>query len=293
MFNLPDLPVPSHLLPMLNRWKRSDAWGISFGTRLVRGTSSNYSVIVERDPLLFWLRLAAKTKVGCAATILCWWVPTAIPLSPSSLNRRPRRCCTASRLASSPMSVPCCIRTASGPRFYRSVSRPRWHFVRGLKMLKGLSGVGTHEHREWLPIFANTQDIPALADKVAAMHAEQGIAHGYLIAGHGIYTWAKTSMKPFANRNLGISARMPRRKISMARLHFASLHERIKIGDSTAPTSTDKRKHGDQDFGCGRRYWRCGQNRSRGDRFARFALRTLETSGIGPLGRQASRSGSK
>jgi methylthioribulose-1-phosphate dehydratase len=58
-------------------------------------------------------------------------------------------------------------------------------------MLKGFSGVTTHQHREWLPIFDNTQDIPALAKQVAAAHAQQPLAHGYLIRGHGIYTWGK------------------------------------------------------------------------------------------------------
>jgi methylthioribulose-1-phosphate dehydratase len=29
--------------------------------------------------------------------------------------------------------------------------------IQGYEMLKGLDGVGTHEHREWLPILDNTQ----------------------------------------------------------------------------------------------------------------------------------------
>ncbi len=35
----------------------------------------------------------------------------------------------------------------------------------GYEMLKGLEGVKTHEHREWLPILDNSQDIPALASE--------------------------------------------------------------------------------------------------------------------------------
>jgi methylthioribulose-1-phosphate dehydratase len=63
----------------------------------------------------------------------------------------------------------------------------------GYEMLKGLSGVKSHTHREWLPIFENTQDIPQLAEKVAAAHAtgDSRMGHGYLIQGHGIYTWGK------------------------------------------------------------------------------------------------------
>jgi len=57
------------------------------------------------------------------------------------------------------------------------------------EMLKGLEGVKTHKHREWVPIFENDQDILALAEKVAAELERDPAAHGFLIAGHGLYTW--------------------------------------------------------------------------------------------------------
>ena len=34
-------------------------------------------------------------------------------------------------------------------------------------MLKGLDGVASHEHREWIPIVANDQDMARLARRVA------------------------------------------------------------------------------------------------------------------------------
>src|SRR5687767_10189748 len=39
--------------------------------------------------------------------------------------------------------------------------------IKGYEMLKGLQGVGTHEHSEWLPIVENSQDMPGLAESVA------------------------------------------------------------------------------------------------------------------------------
>src|SRR5688572_10936004 len=36
--------------------------------------------------------------------------------------------------------------------------------IEGYEMLKGLEGVETHEHREWLPILENSQDMEALSD---------------------------------------------------------------------------------------------------------------------------------
>src|SRR4051812_1764457 len=38
--------------------------------------------------------------------------------------------------------------------------------IEGYEMLKGLQGVRTHEHAEWLPIVENSQDMTALADTI-------------------------------------------------------------------------------------------------------------------------------
>jgi methylthioribulose-1-phosphate dehydratase len=61
--------------------------------------------------------------------------------------------------------------------------------LEGYEMLKGLDGVGTHEHREWLPILDNTQDWAAAVPRVEAILTEQPKAHGFLIRQHGLYTW--------------------------------------------------------------------------------------------------------
>lgn len=61
--------------------------------------------------------------------------------------------------------------------------------IEGYEMLKGLAGVKTHEHREWLPILENSQNMPELADRVADKLAEQPDAHGFLLRRHGLYTW--------------------------------------------------------------------------------------------------------
>lgn len=64
--------------------------------------------------------------------------------------------------------------------------------LEGYEMLKGLEGVRTHKHREWLPIFENSQDMTELSQKVAsALRALPG-AHGFLLREHGLYTWGAT-----------------------------------------------------------------------------------------------------
>jgi methylthioribulose-1-phosphate dehydratase len=61
--------------------------------------------------------------------------------------------------------------------------------IEGYEMLKGLDGIRTHEHREWLPIVDNDQDIPRLAAVVRETLDRHPAAHGFLIRRHGLYTW--------------------------------------------------------------------------------------------------------
>jgi methylthioribulose-1-phosphate dehydratase len=63
--------------------------------------------------------------------------------------------------------------------------------IEGYEMLKGLEGVTTHEHREWLPIIENSQDMTRLAGSVAATLSQHSGAHGFLLRRHGLYTWGK------------------------------------------------------------------------------------------------------
>ena len=61
------------------------------------------------------------------------------------------------------------------------------------ELLKAFPGVNTHECSVTVPVFANRQDIPALAAEVDDwMERHEGLVHGYLIGGHGFYTWGVT-----------------------------------------------------------------------------------------------------
>jgi methylthioribulose-1-phosphate dehydratase len=64
--------------------------------------------------------------------------------------------------------------------------------IEGFEMLKGLGGVRTHEHREWIPIVDNDQDMHRLSRVVGeALDREPG-AHAFLLRRHGLYTWGAT-----------------------------------------------------------------------------------------------------
>ena len=63
--------------------------------------------------------------------------------------------------------------------------------LEGYEMLKGLAGVATHKHREWLPILENSQDMVELADRVTRTIAQTAGIHGFLLQEHGLYTWGE------------------------------------------------------------------------------------------------------
>lgn len=61
----------------------------------------------------------------------------------------------------------------------------------GYELLKAFPGIETHVCSLTVPIFPNDQDIPRLAAAVEAWMDRHGSVAGYLIAGHGFYTWGR------------------------------------------------------------------------------------------------------
>jgi methylthioribulose-1-phosphate dehydratase len=61
--------------------------------------------------------------------------------------------------------------------------------LEGYEMLKGLSGVKSHQHREWLPVLDNSQDYVQLAAEVEDTLDRHPGSHALLLRGHGLYAW--------------------------------------------------------------------------------------------------------
>ncbi len=59
------------------------------------------------------------------------------------------------------------------------------------ELLKAFDGITTHEQRMTVPVFPNDQDMTRLADRVDRYMDHHPPVHGYLIAGHGLYTWGR------------------------------------------------------------------------------------------------------
>ena len=100
-------------------------------------------------------------------------------------------------------------------------------------MLKGLDGVTTHEHREWIPILDNDQDMTRLGARVRALLPTPA-CHAFLLRRHGMYTWGTTladavrhvEILEFLLEAVGRSGEATARRSATAPLHvFAAIEE--------------------------------------------------------------------
>lgn len=66
-------------------------------------------------------------------------------------------------------------------------------WLKNFELLKAFEGIKTHDTQIWLPVFPNSQDMPTLAQVVAAKLPENEPVYGFMLAGHGLYTWGQTT----------------------------------------------------------------------------------------------------
>ncbi len=73
----------------------------------------------------------------------------------------------------------------------RSAGEGGYLKLSGWELLKGFDGVETHDCEVVLPVFPNSQDIPALAAHIETRLPRTQPCYGFLLAGHGLYVWGK------------------------------------------------------------------------------------------------------
>ena len=157
------------------------------------GTSSNYSVVLSRDPLELLVTASGKDKGrltrGDFVRIGSGGKPRIEGQPKSSAET------LLHVVAASQPEVGAVLHTHSiWSTLLSDLYFPQGGLeISGYEMLKGLEGIATHEHSSWVEIFDNTQDIPALAEQVRERINDPAdpLQHGYLIRKHGLYTWGR------------------------------------------------------------------------------------------------------
>jgi methylthioribulose-1-phosphate dehydratase len=153
------------------------------------GTSGNFSAVVSRDPLRLAITTSGVDKGTLSAREIVEIDDQGTVLSGSGLPSAE----TSIHLAiARVLGAGAVLHTHSIWGTILSEA-PTDHglALEGYEMLKGLGGVATHEHREWLPILDNTQDWAAAVPQVEVILTRQPDLHGFLIRGHGLYTWGR------------------------------------------------------------------------------------------------------
>jgi methylthioribulose-1-phosphate dehydratase len=83
----------------------------------------------------------------------------------------------------------------------RAASADGFLYFSGYEMQKAFRGISSHEERISLPVFANSQQMPELALEIeSALTKSADVAPGFLLAGHGLYTWGRDRVE--AQRHL-------------------------------------------------------------------------------------------
>lgn len=75
--------------------------------------------------------------------------------------------------------------------FSRIITTDQYIFS-GYEMQKSIRGQQSHEQNCPITLFANTQDIPALADLVQQQWPQVQKASALLVRGHGLYVWGQS-----------------------------------------------------------------------------------------------------
>jgi methylthioribulose-1-phosphate dehydratase len=157
------------------------------------GTSSNYSAAISLDPVRLLITASGKDKGNLGPTdfVIVDENGRCVPSDQPKSSAETLLHCSAvvKKSAGSVLHTHSVWSTILSNHFFAQ----RGILIEGYEMLKGLEGIATHQTSFWLPIFDNTQDIPALQREVEAYwsgHPDQP-AYAYLIRRHGMYTWGK------------------------------------------------------------------------------------------------------
>src|SRR5580692_12857534 len=147
------------------------------------GTSSNYSVVVSRDPVQLLLTASGKDKgrLGDGDFVRVDEFGQSVERDAPRPSAETLLHCVLARQpdVGAVLHTHSIWGTCLSDLFFDQGCLP----IEGYEMLKGLAGVQTHEHRAEIEIFENTQDIAGLASRVERRldDAERTLRHAFLI----------------------------------------------------------------------------------------------------------------
>ncbi len=156
------------------------------------GTSGNFSAVLSRRPLRLVITPSAAHKGRLTGRELLVVDEQGRPVGRTGGKPSAETRLHLEIVRSRPVGAVLHTHSVWGTILSDLHASERGLVLEGFEMLKGLAGVGTHEHREWIPILDNDQDMARLAGVVHDVLAEHPDVHAFLLRGHGLYTWGRT-----------------------------------------------------------------------------------------------------
>jgi methylthioribulose-1-phosphate dehydratase len=155
------------------------------------GTSSNYSVVVGREPLRLLITGSGFDKGRLAESQFVVVDSQGQRVDPA--HPKPSAETLLHTLLAQAAGAGAVLHTHSvWGTLLSEANVGRGHVsISGYEMLKGLAGVTTHETSVRIAVVPNTQDIAGLAARLEPRirSGDPELRHGFLMAGHGLYTW--------------------------------------------------------------------------------------------------------
>ena len=157
------------------------------------GTSSNYSVVLDREPCELLVTASGKDKGRLTELDFVRVDGDGMPVTPNQPKSSAEtllHCVVARELeVGAILHTHSVWATLLSDLYFEAGGIT----IEGYEMLKGLEGIRSHEVSHRLEIFENTQDIPLLAAQVRKRLTDptNPLKYGYLIRRHGMYTWGR------------------------------------------------------------------------------------------------------
>lgn len=155
------------------------------------GTSSNYSVVLGREPLRLLITGSGFDKGRLTESQFVVVDGQGQRLDP--VHPKPSAETLLHTLLAQAAGAGAVLHTHSvWGTLLSEANVGRGHVsISGYEMLKGLAGVTTHESSVRIAVVPNTQDIAGLATRLEPRirSGDPELRHGFLMSGHGLYTW--------------------------------------------------------------------------------------------------------
>lgn len=186
MFNAKDLALTSELIQAISLFSEK-GWSPA--------TSTNYSVRSSYNPKNFIISKSGVDKTRFALSDLILIDQDGKILAPFDIQgvKSSAETQVHTDIYKRYPEAQCVLHTHSllGTVLSHLQQKEGFLKIEGLELLKALDGNMTHDMTEILPIVPNSQHIPDILRDMEEHFARNPHLHGFLIAGHGLYTWGK------------------------------------------------------------------------------------------------------